>query len=299
MPKRPHDPNFVSSHPRPFVSKQTRGERGRKQKPGRPTQPKVVHGPQQFYWHEYVWRTKKEMRDRIKQLLLSCAPDGTTRPPHPGGIKWFYADPPPPTEKAPVVMDASHGMFALLSELVAHHPNYANWAPLVAFRVVRAPTRKRPPVLQGRFKGSDVWRDLEWRKCVYKRTPTPSNAVFSAMWQAVSSQLEPVPPPPERALHKQSWPCERCGVDRLHIDQVHPSHTVAFHVVAQHYLAQNKEPRVQWVNHLNSFRCCDATWAADWALYHAEASQLHLLCETCRIQLWVESILLFIAPPCT
>lgn len=271
---------YVPKRPKPFVSKQTRGETGRKKKPGCPTQVRQVRGPEQFYWREYVWQTKKEYRDRVRQLLL-CLAGGGMRPPPPGGIKYGNTPPPSPIPPTQEVVRGTP-MFQLIHELVEQHPNFCNWPnQLQAFRVTRADSRKAPPVLWGRFRGNAAWRRLDWMAMVHKRAPTPADRVHAALWHAVRDQLEP--PPPVDA--KRSFPCGRCGLNRAHVDGVRPSHGVPWDVVLRHYLDGRPLPRVEWVKRENSFRLCGA--ADDWRAYHAEASQLALRCETCRIEQWV------------
>lgn len=288
--RRPsYDPNYVPKRPKPFTSKQTRGDTGRKLKPGKPSQIKVAKGPQQFYFRSYVFQTKKELRDRIKYLLLSYTGAGN-RPPPPGGLKGENVATAGGGggESGIITLETHPHMYGILCELVQHHPNYVNWGNkcIEKFKVIRAPTRKRPPILLGTFKGNDQWRDLDWMKLVYKRDPTPLDRLYSAMWNAVRPQLAPSAP----VNAKQSVPCERCGHDRLHIDQVRPSHARPFHEVVVDFLATSVAPlHFEWVNRDNSFRFrpCDVAFESAWQTFHATASNLRQHCETCRIEDWI------------
>lgn len=146
-----------NKRPKPFVSKQTRHITGKKNKPGHPTFPRQVEGEKQFYLFGYVFSTKKELKDRVKQLLRAhhsltnnfelSAPDLTNgqliknpfRPDPPGGlikrlqenndkIKSILFKPPSNVTSINIDTFSSPTVFSLLQQLVLRHPNYEAWS---------------------------------------------------------------------------------------------------------------------------------------------------------------------------
>lgn len=300
-----HDPNYVPKHPKPFVSKQTRNVTGKKQTPGHPSMAKIVHGPDQFYFRGYVFPTKKQLRDRIKQLLLAIS-GAPCRPDAPGGMKGDNHKKRRSQKRQgldekvyeePIIVNATEytSLSATMCDLISRHPNYENWGNkhIESFKVVRAESRKSQPILLATFKGNpDKWRDMDWMKLVYKSEPTHADKLYSCLWHAIRHALAKPITPPELVLKKKSVACTKCGLDRLWIDEVHPSHNGApFHQLAHDFLViQQVVPAVfEWHNQEASFcfRPCDADFKSAWIMYHTTHASLSLLCETCRIEHWV------------
>ena len=274
--------------------------------------PTIVKGSEQFYFRGLVFQTKKELKDRIKQLLLFLAGAGA-RPRPLGGVKDERILDPPVLSILPttVTRDDNAQVYSILYDLVQRHPNFSNWAnkEITAFKVTRASTKKAPPILWATFRGSpDKWRDMKWRKCIHKTAPSDENKLWSAMWNAVRAQIAPC-----RQLvfftadaPKITLPCERCGLNRLWIDAVAPSHaTIPFLDLAQQFLTacrlahlagpgrEKMEPcHLEWSNADNSFRFrpCDGAFKEAWTAFHALRAGLVLLCETCRVEHWVANV---------
>lgn len=126
--------------------------------------PKIVIGPEQFYFAGYVFSTKKEMKDRVKQLLLHIADDDETQLDHLGrsALGSFQS-----SVLDPGTVDSTRRVFSLLSDLVSRHPNFEKWGNKIIekYKVTRADTKKRPPILWAEFSGAPgVWRNMKWPK---------------------------------------------------------------------------------------------------------------------------------------
>lgn len=296
---------------KPFVSKQTRHEKGKKQKPGLPTLQRHVSGPEQFYFFGQNFTCKKEIRDRVRQLLISCI-TFNMRPETPGALNpslkksvddhLLLSLKKGEKQKIDIINNNTNPiLFQHFQEIAQHHPNFSKWSNknISYFRVTtNEDLRKTPPMLFAHFKGNELKpRLVKWMKCLSKSFPSPTEKMTNALHFSSSQKQE------ELASTNFQKSCQRCSLNRPYIDHVKPSypfHGPLFHTIQKSFLSTFPEEtldqitqRLQWVKKKNAFMFhpCDTGFLLAWLTYNKNYFQnTEWLCETCRIESWVTSL---------